>query len=387
MIKRLSILGSTGSVGDQVLEVIDQNPDKYKIDVLSCYGRNLEKFKEQIEKYEPEMVHVYNEGASKELKTMLRKNHIGIEVLSGEEGLIEAAIYPSADGVITSLTGSIGIKPTYEAIKNNKTIYLANKESLVVAGEIITKESDKRGVDIIPLDDEPAGIYQILGGRSKEYTSNVEKILLSCSGGPFRGKTKKELKDVTVEEALNHPKFRMGPKISMESALLLNKAHEVISIYYLFELDSPEKIETFVHPEAIIHAGVRYIDGTEQYSAWLPSTKYAIAWALSPERFENDFERVDLFKEKKLTFEKPDLEIFPCLQYGYESLKIGGSMPAAFYYAGDIATDLFLDGKVKFLGIPKIIKKILDNYKPIEKPTLDYLLNLENKIKDIYKKL
>lgn len=380
MPKKLSILGSTGKVGSYVLEVIDQNPDTFDIVGLSCHGRNLEKFINQIKKYKPEKVSVYDSEKADELRRYIDSD---IDILSGEDGNIALSIYKKTDGVVTSLVGSAGLRPTYEAIKSEKTIYLANKETLVVAGEQILETAKENSVQIIPLDDEPAAIAMILQGKD---INEVEKIYLSCSGGAFLGYTRDKLRSVTAEQAQFRHKFNMGIKISIESGLLWNKANEVIQASYLFDLE-PEKIDVFVHPQATIHAAVQFIDGNLIMGAWPPSTKYAIAWALNyPKRMKNDFERLNLFDIGKFDFKRPNTEVFRCLTYGYQTLKRGGSMPAATYYASDVATDAFAEGKINILDIERAIKNILDTHDVIKNPSLKQILDLEEPVKEETKK-
>ncbi|MBU4502235.1 MAG: 1-deoxy-D-xylulose-5-phosphate reductoisomerase [Nanoarchaeota archaeon] len=365
--KKISILGSTGSIGTQSLEVITHL--RYEVVALTT-NKNIDLLEKQIEKYKPDIVAVVDE----EKADILRKK-VNINVYAGKEGLIKAATYEKADTVITAVVGTAGIIPTIEAIKSLKNIALANKETLVAAGDIVMSYIKKYKVKLTPIDSEHSAILQSMVGENKE---SVEKIILTCSGGPFRNYSKKQLENITVEEALNHPTWAMGAKITIDSATLMNKGFEVIEAKHLFDLDL-DQIEVVVHPQSIVHSMVQYKDGSVKAQLGTPSMIIPIQYALTyPKRIENKKERLDLF-DKKLEFYKPNKEKFPCLEYAYEACKIGHSMPAVMNKANDEAVQQFLQGKISYLDIPARIKKAMEEHKLIKNPNLEDITKILEK--------
>lgn len=362
--KKISILGSTGSIGTQSLEVIKHLG--YKVVALTT-NRNIELLERQIKEYKPEIVTVMDE----EKAGILRKK-LDIEAYTGMEGLVKAATYKTADTVITAVTGTIGIMPTIEAIKKQKNIALANKETLVATGEIVMNYVKEYGVSLIPIDSEHSAILQSMIGEDKE---SIEKIILTCSGGPFKNYSKEQLKKVTIKEALNHPTWNMGAKITIDSATLMNKGFEVIEAKHLFDLDL-EQIEVIIHPQSIIHSMVQYKDGSIKAQLGTTSMIVPIQYALTyPKRMENNKERLSFF-EKKLEFYKPDREKFSCLEYAYKACRTGHTMPAVMNKSNDEAVQQFLQGEIKFTEIPKRIEKAMKNHKLIKDPTLKDIVNI-----------
>ncbi len=369
--KSISILGSTGSIGTQALDVIKNNPSEFKVKALSCNG-NIELLKKQISEFKPEAVAVFDEEKADLLK-------VDVPVYSGMEGLIKLAKLDSADTVLNSLVGSIGVMPTVEAIKAGKNIALANKETLVTAGEIVMDLVSKNNVSLKPIDSEHSAIFQCLNGEKKE---DVKRIIITCSGGAFRDKTIEELKSVKAADALKHPNWDMGNKITIDCATLMNKGFEVIEAKMLFGVDY-DNIDVVIHHQSIIHSLVEFKDTSVIAQLGWPDMKIPIQYALShPKRFSNNLESLDLLKVFQLNFEKPDLEKFPCLKYAYEAGKIGGTVPCVMNAANEVAVAGFLQGKIGFLDIPKLIKEAMDEHKNINNPELDDVLEVDKKVKD-----
>ncbi|SCI78551.1 1-deoxy-D-xylulose 5-phosphate reductoisomerase [uncultured Clostridium sp.] len=379
--KKISILGSTGSIGTQTLDVVRKNRDKFEVVAISA-NSSINLLLEQIKEFKPRYVAVYNENSAKELKEMIPSD-IKIEVLSGMEGLITISSLDEIDVLLTAIVGMIGLVPTLEAIKKGKTIALANKETLVTAGQLVMEEAKKRNVAILPVDSEHSAIFQCLNGESKK---EIESIILTASGGPFRGKSKNDLINVTKNEALKHPNWSMGRKISIDSSTLMNKGLEVIEAKWLFDVN-PDKIDVVVHPQSIIHSMVQFVDSSIIAQMGCPDMKLPIQYALTyPERILNDFERLDFSKLSSLTFEKPDLNTFPCLKLAYDSLNMGGTYSAALNAANEVLVNEFLEDKIKFYDIPYYIEKTLDAHKSIEKPTLEEILYTDNWSREFVKK-
>ncbi|WP_099187188.1 1-deoxy-D-xylulose-5-phosphate reductoisomerase [Tepidibacter mesophilus] len=371
--KKISILGSTGSIGTQALDVVRNNKDKFKIEALAV-NTSIETLKNQIIEFRPEVVAVYNEEKSNELKKILPKE-VNVDIYSGMEGLKVIASLESVDIVLTALVGMIGLVPTLEAIKHRKTIALANKETFVTAGSLVMNEAKKMGVNILPVDSEHSAIFQCLNGESNK---EIEKIILTASGGPFRNKTKEQLINVTKNEALKHPNWSMGRKISIDSATLMNKGLEVIEAKWLFEVDSSD-IDVLVHPQSIVHSMVQFIDGSVIAQLGNPDMKLPIQYALSyPNRIYNDYERLDLAKISSLTFEKADTNTFPCLKLAYDSLEKGGTYATVLNAANEILVSEFLNDKIKFYDIPMYIEKALEKHSSIEEPTLEEILYIDD---------
>ncbi|MBS6023960.1 MAG: 1-deoxy-D-xylulose-5-phosphate reductoisomerase [Paeniclostridium sordellii] len=379
--KKISILGSTGSIGTQTLDVVRKNRDKFEVVAISA-NSSINLLLEQIKEFKPKYVAVYNENSAKQLKGIIPRD-IKIEVLSGMDGLVTISSLDEIDVLLTAIVGMIGLVPTLEAIKKGKTIALANKETLVTAGQLVMEEARKRNVDILPVDSEHSAIFQCLNGENKK---EIDSIILTASGGPFRGKTKEELLNVTKNEALKHPNWSMGRKISIDSSTLMNKGLEVIEAKWLFDADA-EKIDVVVHPQSIIHSMVQFVDSSIIAQMGCPDMKLPIQYALTyPNRLLNDFERLDFSKLNGLTFEKPDLETFPCLQLAYESLKSGGTYSAVLNAANEVLVNEFLEDKIKFYDIPYYIEKTLEAHDSIKKPTLEEILHIDKWSRDFVKK-
>ena len=379
--KKISILGSTGSIGTQTLDVVRKNRDKFEVVAISA-NSSINLLLEQIKEFKPRYVAVYNENSAKELKEMIPSD-IKIEVLSGMEGLIIISSLDEIDVLLTAIVGMIGLVPTLEAIKKGKTIALANKETLVTAGQLVMEEAKKRNVAILPVDSEHSAKFQCLNGESKK---EIESIILTASGGPFRGKSKNDLINVTKNEALKHPNWSMGRKISIDSSTLMNKGLEVIEAKWLFDVIS-DKIDVVVHPQSIIHSMVQFVDSSIIAQMGCPDMKLPIQYALTyPERILNDFERLDFSKLSSLTFEKPDLNTFPCLKLADDSLNMGVTYSAVLNAANEVIVNEFLEDKIKFYDIPYYIEKTLDAHKSIEKPTLEEILYTDNWSREFVKK-
>lgn len=350
--KNIVILGSTGSIGKSALDVIAKFPDKFQIAGLTA-GRNSPLLIEQIKQFRPTVVAVSDEKIYKHLKSTVK----GIEILYGPEGISSVAGIPEADTVISAIVGSAGLLPTLAAIRAGKNIALANKETLVIAGDIVMAEVRKYSATLLPVDSEHSAIFQCIRGHDK---GSIKKIILTASGGPFVGKTKEELQDVSPEHALKHPNWSMGRKITIDSATLMNKGLEVIEAHYLFGL-LPEKIDVLIHPQSIVHSIVEFIDGSYIAQMSMPDMKGPIAYALLyPERLNSVIAPIEWEKLSAITFHKPDNNTFPCLSLAYSALKAGGTMPAVLNASNEIAVAAFLNGIVSFNSIPVIIKNIMD---------------------------
>jgi len=368
MKKKIAILGSTGSIGTQTLEVIAADPELFEVETLTAHN-NVELLAEQAIRFQPNTVVIGNKEHYSRLKEMLTKHPI--KVFAGYDAIAQVAAMPSVDLVVAAMVGFSGLVPTVEAIKAGKSIALANKETLAAAGEIINDLVTQHKVAIIPIDSEHSAIFQCLQG---EKYSAVEKIILTASGGPFRAKTTEELEHVTKNEALQHPSWNMGAKITVDSATLMNKGLEVIEAYWLFGIPA-EHIEVLVHPQSIIHSMVQFTDGSIKAQLGLPDMKAPILYALSyPYRLGSDFTRLDFTKYPALTFENPDLQRFPALGLAYQALKDGGNRPCIMNAANEAAVEAFLAGHIGFMDIPRLIEQAMQKITYIEKPTLEQLL-------------
>lgn len=368
--KTISILGSTGSIGTQTLEVVENNGD-IKVEAISG-AHNIDLLEKQARKFNPSVVAVYLEEGAKELKERLKDT--SVRVVSGMEGLIEISTLPSVDILVTAIVGMIGILPTVEAIKAGKDIALANKETLVTAGHIIMPLAEKMGVKILPVDSEHSAIFQSLNGENKK---QISKILLTASGGPFRGRTREQLLNVTLEDALKHPNWSMGQKITIDSATMVNKGLEVIEAKWLFGVDL-DQVQVVIQPKSIIHSMVEYVDGAVIAQLGTPDMKLPIQYALYyPERRYLPGERLDFWKLTEITFEKPDMENFLGLPLAYKAAGIGGSMPTVFNAANERAVSKFLKRNIKFLDIYDIISECMENHKVIENPSIEEILTAE----------
>lgn len=374
--KKIAILGSTGSIGTQALDIIEKNSDKFKATVLSC-GSRIEKLSEQIDKFKPEVVVVATEAQAKEISS----KHKDVEVLYGDDGLCQAASKGNHEMVLNSLMGIRGLAPTYSAICAGKDIALANKETLVAGGEVIMSAVWKHGVKMLPVDSEHSAIFQCLQGNNK---SEVRKILLTASGGPFRGMTIEQLQDVTLEQALNHPNWDMGSKITIDSATMMNKGLEVIEAKWLFDVEL-DQIQVLVHPQSIVHSGVEYIDGSVITQMGVPDMRTPIALAFTyPNRIENSIEHLDFFGAgANLTFEKPDLETFKCLKLAYDASKAGGSYPVVLNGANEVLVDRFLKKEIGFVEIQQTLEKILNKHKPQYNLSLEDILSIDKEIRNM----
>ncbi len=368
--KKIAILGSTGSIGTQTLEVVETNGD-IQVVALSA-RRNIKLLEQQIRAFHPQVAAVYEEKAAQELKEAVRD--LDIRIVSGMDGLIEISTLPEAEILVTAIVGMIGIRPTVEAINAGKDIALANKETLVTAGHLIMPLAKERGVRILPVDSEHSAIFQSMNGEPR---GGVEKILLTASGGPFRGKKREELMDVTVEDALKHPNWSMGQKITIDSATMVNKGLEVIEAKWLFGVD-PSNIQVVIQPKSIIHSMVEYKDGAVIAQLGTPDMKLPIQYALYyPERRYLPGERLDFWSLREITFEKPDMENFLGLPLAYQALRAGGSMPTVFNAANERAVSRFLQKKIKFLDIYEMISDCMEHHKVVENPSLEEILLTE----------
>ncbi|NTW71123.1 MAG: 1-deoxy-D-xylulose-5-phosphate reductoisomerase [Eubacteriaceae bacterium] len=371
MLKRISILGSTGSVGTQALRVIEANTDKIRVTALSA-GNNIDLLEKQIKTFDPEVVCVLNIEKAAELRSRLGGK---IPVLSGLEGLIEAASHENTDLVLTAVPGMIGLLPTLAAIDNGIDIALANKETLVAGGELVMKKAAEKNVNIYPVDSEHSAIFQCMMGNSYK---SIHKIILTASGGPFIGCSYEELKNVTVEKALKHPNWSMGRKITIDSSTLMNKGLEVIEARWLFDLE-PDQIEVVVHPQSIIHSLVEFNDHSTMAQLGYPDMRVPIQLAMFyPERLENKIKSLNLAEIGALTFHKPDMDSFKCLSLAFDALKIGGSMPAVLNASNEIMVERFLNREIGFLQIPEIIQAVMKKHNPVYNFDLDTLLEIDN---------
>lgn len=369
--KKIGILGSTGSIGTQTLQIVRAYSEDLKVVVLAA-GTNTTLMEAQMREFHPEVVVMYDEAAAKTLREKTVDLHIPI--LSGMEGLLEASVWDGMEVLVTALVGMIGIRPTIAAMKAGKDIALANKETLVTAGHIIMPLAKECGVSILPVDSEHSAIFQSMQGEKKE---QVSKILLTASGGPFRGKTIQDLKTMQVEDALKHPNWSMGRKITIDSATLVNKGLEVMEAKWLFDV-SLEQIQVVVHPQSIIHSMVEYADGGIIAQLGTPDMKLPIQYALFyPDRRPMDGKRVNFYELGQMTFEAPDMETFRGLKLAYEAAKIGGSMPTIFNAANEKAVALFLDKKISFLQITALIEQCMQKHLVKENPSVEEILEAE----------
>ena len=371
--KKIAILGSTGSIGTQTLEVVRENQD---IQVMAlAAGSNIELLEAQIREFRPVLAAVWEEEKAKELRENIKD--LNVKVVSGMDGLKDVAVQKDTEILVTAIVGMIGILPTIEGIRAGKNIALANKETLVTAGHIIMPLAKEYGVSILPVDSEHSAIFQSLqGGQEKA----LHKILLTASGGPFRQKTREELLNIQVEDALKHPNWEMGRKITIDSSTLVNKGLEVIEAKWLFDV-SLDQIEVVVHPQSIIHSMVEYVDGAIIAQLGTPDMKLPIQYALYyPERRFLPGDRLDFAALSKLTFEKPDMETFYGLRLAFEAGKEGGSLPTVFNAANELAVSKFLERKIKYLEIPEIIEHCMQAHKTIADPSVDEILQTEQEV-------
>lgn len=369
--KRLAILGSTGSIGVNTLDIVHQFPDRYEVISLSA-GLNIELLKEQILRFQPKVVSVLNREVAEELQKGLDRTRV--EVVHGVEGLIRVATHPEVDQVVSAIVGAVGLIPTLSAIKTGKSIALANKEPLVMAGKIVMEEARKNNVQILPVDSEHSAIFQSLLGHRKE---DIHRLILTASGGPFLNLPLSKLHEVTVKDALNHPHWEMGKKITIDSASLMNKGLEVIEAHWLF--DTPvEKIVVRIHPQSVIHSLVEYRDGSIIGQMGIADMRIPIAYALSfPERMHLKLPSLDLAQAGPLTFSHPDPEKFPCLRLAYQSIEIGETMPSVLNAANEVAVNGFLEGRIKFTDVPLLIQRVMEEHEIKTVRTIEDILRAD----------
>ncbi|MBI5974903.1 1-deoxy-D-xylulose-5-phosphate reductoisomerase [Staphylococcus canis] len=367
MKKNIVILGASGSIGKQAIDVIEQHPDQFKLVGFSV-GKNIDYAKQIIETFHPTMVSVQNESDIEALK------HYNIEVVHGIEGLKRVATLSDSHIVLNALLGSVGLEPTLKAIESGKDIALANKETLVVAGELVMAHAKQYDVNILPVDSEHAAIFQCLNG---EDVKQVKKVVITASGGSFRDLSRADLEDVTVEDALNHPNWSMGNKITIDSATMMNKGFEVIEAKWLFDLEL-EQIETILHKESIIHSMVEFEDTSVMAQLGTPDMRMPIQYAFTyPKRLSHDAPSLNLAEVAQLNFKKMDLERYKCLKYAYEAIRIGGSMPVVLNAVNEVAVAKFLNKEIRFLDIERMIEKEMEAHTVIEHPTLEQILELD----------
>lgn len=381
--KKISILGATGSIGTQTLDVLRFHKDEFELVGITAH-RSIEKVLEIIREFSPKVVAITEKQSYEILKQKIKDDNLNCEVLFGIEGLNAVASLEEIHMVVTSVVGMIGLEPTLEAIKHGKDIALANKETLVVAGELVMGEARKQGVKILPVDSEHSAIYQCLQGNTH---NKVNKVILTASGGPFRGKDSEFLETVTVENALKHPKWTMGPKISIDSSTLMNKGLEVIEAHWLFNCNYDD-IEVVVHPQSIIHSMVEYSDGSVIAQLGTTDMRLAIQYALNyPYRKENISGKLNFYDIKELTFEKPDTDTFKCLRLAYEAGRCGKLMPAIMNGANEACVDLFLRGKIPYIEIANTIETCMEKFNYDNSVTLENVLKIDREVREfIYSK-
>lgn len=374
--KKIAILGSTGSIGTQTLDIVRDNPELCVVGISA--GSNIDLLEKQVREFKPRLVCIQRENDCKELKQRLAD--VDVELVFGMDGLIRIAEMEESQTLVTAIVGMIGIRPTIAAINKRKDIALANKETLVTAGHIIMPLAKKMGVSILPVDSEHSAIFQSLQGENRE---RVSRILITASGGPFRGKTRKQLESVRLEDALNHPNWSMGNKITIDSATLVNKGLEVMEARWLFDA-ALENIQVVVHPQSIIHSMVEYVDGGIMAQLGLPDMKLPIQYALFyPDRRPMRGKRVDFYELGSITFERPDMETFTGLKLAMRAAREGGSVPTVFNAANEKAVSLFLNKKIRFLQIPEIIEMCMDAHKRLDAPSVEEILASEQEAYEI----
>ena len=379
-IKKISILGSTGSIGVNALDVISRHPDKFQVVALAA-GENDSLLLSQIDRFKPRIAALFNEKNSDKLKKTIKDKNV--KIVSGVDGVIEAATAKEADMVISAIVGAAGLIPTISAIKAKKDIALANKETLVMAGEIVMREAEGK-CRIIPVDSEHSAIFQSLTGEKRE---NIRKLILTASGGPFRNYPEEQFKDIKPEDALKHPNWRMGQKITIDSATLMNKGFEVIEAKWLFGIED-ENIEVLIHPQSIIHSLVEFIDGSVLAQLGIPDMRIPISYALNyPDRLKNTLPSLNLAEVKNLSFEKPDTEKFPCLKLAFEALKKGETMPAVLNAANEVAVNAFLNREISFNEIPEIIKQTMNAHKVSHAKEISDILKADRWAREYAKKI
>lgn len=372
--KRIAILGSTGSIGTQALDVIAQRPEEFSVEALTC-GANIDLFRRQLAAYRPRLAVTAREADARRLQAEFPQ----IEFLHGMDGIVAAAAESGAEMVLNSLMGMMGLVPTYRAVLAKKDIALANKETLVAGGNVVMKAVKETGVKLLPVDSEHSAIFQCLAGNEAK---ELDKILLTASGGPFRGYTKEQLKSVTLEQALHHPRWVMGSKITIDSSTLMNKGLEVIEAHWLFHVE-PERICVVVHPESIVHSMVQYRDHSIIAQLGVPDMRIPIAYAFTyPHRWENASGEVDFFALGALHFERPDMETFPCLKLAFDAIRAGGSYPVVLNAANEVLVQKFLEGKIGYTDIPAGIARALAAHKAVAEPELEDILEIDRAVRE-----
>jgi len=370
--KHLAILGSTGSIGVNTLDIVRQFPERFEVTSLSA-GVNTQLLKQQILQFRPKMVSVLSKELSEALQREL--SHLSVEIVHGVEGLIRVATHPEVDQVVSAIVGAVGLIPTLSAIKTGKTIALANKESLVMAGKIVMEEARRNHAQIFPVDSEHSAIFQALLGHQKE---DVRRLILTASGGPFLHLPIARLQEVTVKEALSHPHWEMGKKITIDSASLMNKGLEVIEAHWLFNIPV-EKIAVQIHPQSVVHSMVEYIDGSIVAQMGIADMRIPIAYALSfPQRLNLKLPPLNLSQTSPLTFSPPDPERFPCLKLAYRSIEIGETMPAILNAANEIAVNAFLEGSIKFTEVPLLLQRVMEEHEVRLARTIEDILKADH---------
>jgi 1-deoxy-D-xylulose-5-phosphate reductoisomerase len=370
--KKLAVLGATGSIGVSTLAVVERFPDRFHVVALAA-GRNLTKLKEQIERFQPQLVSLTSEDDARDLRSQLPEFHG--DIVWGAEGLVAVATHPEAEMVMAALVGAAGLAPTLAAIRAGKAIALANKEALVISGELMTREAKRYGVQLLPVDSEHNAIFQALHGYRRE---QVKRIILTASGGPFLRRPVEELDGVSIEEALQHPTWKMGNKITIDSATLMNKGLEVIEARWLFDLP-PEKVSVIIHPQSIVHSMVEYVDGSVLAQLGIPDMTIPISYILAyPDRLPlTHLPSLDLTAAQQLTFCEPDFEKFPCLRLAYEALARGGTCPAVLNAANEVAVESFLAGQIRFPAVAALNARVLEAHTPQSVTDLGMLLEAD----------
>lgn len=370
--KKISVLGSTGSIGRNVLKIVEMFPDRFAVQALAA-GKNIALLADQIKLFSPEMAIVLDQDRAQQLKKMLSPE-TRVEIACGEAGYQAAATLDAVDMVVSAIVGAAGLLPTLAAIEAGKEIALANKETLVMAGDIVMRRATEKGISILPIDSEHSAIFQCIAGQRK---SDLSKILLTASGGPFRTWPADDFCNITLKDALNHPTWQMGRKISIDSATLMNKGLEIIEAKHLFGI-SEEDIEVVIHPQSVVHSMVSYKDGSIIAQLGVPDMKSAIAYAMSyPERLPLNQPPVDFAALGSLTFEKPDFQKFPCLTLAYQACKAGGTLPAVMNAANEICVQAFLKERISFVQIPAFIRSAMDDHAVVMNPTLPDILEAD----------
>lgn len=379
--KNIALLGSTGSIGTQTLEIVRANPELLQVTALAA-AASVDQMEMQIREFHPAIAGMWSEEAAKDLAA--RVSDLPVRIVVGMDGLLEIASMPQMDMLVTAIVGMIGIRPTITAIEHRKAIALANKETLVTAGHIIMPLAKKLGVPILPVDSEHSAIFQSMLGHKKE---RIHKILLTASGGPFRGRSRAQLADITVEDALKHPNWSMGKKITVDSATLVNKGLEVMEARWLFDV-SLDQIQVLIHPQSILHSAVEYVDGSVIGQMGLPNMKLPIQYALFyPDRRPMDGNKVDFYALAQMTFEKPDMETFLGLPMALDAARTGGTMPTVFNAANERAVSLFLDKKIRFTQIYDIIGACMSRHRTVNNPDVNQILDAEVETYDFIKQI